>query len=152
MIREARSGSVGSRRGDGGLTTVEWLLIVAAVAGVAALAVVLVANAVDDAAEAVSASDARLAAAIHTAWNVENDARDAAAGDFDSWDGWERHFGEQCGLIAVLYADVGVEVVHNSFRRAVGGTAFDADAAGHAAAADEQPPTAAKAQVRCHVA
>lgn len=151
MIGEARS-RLGGGRGDGGLTTVEWLLIVAAVAGVAALAVVVVTRAVDDTAGAISASDARTAAALQSAFAVEGDARAAAADDFGTWDEWERHFGEQCGLIAVLYADVGVEVVHNSFRRAVGGTAFDADAAGHAAAADEQPPNASKAQVQCHVA
>ena len=51
------------RRDDRGLTTLEWLLIVAAVAGLAALAVVLVQNVVDDTAEQIAGSSARLTAA-----------------------------------------------------------------------------------------
>ena len=66
------------RRGDCGLTTLEWLLITAAVAGLAALAVVVVQGQVEGAAERISESEARLAAALHTAWGVENDARGAA--------------------------------------------------------------------------
>ena len=46
-----------------GLTTLEWLLIVAAVAGLAALAVVLVQNVVDETAEEISGSNARITAA-----------------------------------------------------------------------------------------
>lgn len=149
--REAWSGSTGSHRGDGGLTTLEWLLITAAVAGLAALAVVLVQGQVEDTAERISESDARLAAAIHTAWGVENDARDAAPANFDAWADWEGHFSRECSLIAVLYADIDVEVVHSNFNRATGGTAFDAAAAGHAAAGDEQPATATRAQVQCEV-
>ena len=52
-----------ARRGDRGLTTLEWLLIVAAVAGLAALAVVLVQNVVDETAEQISGSSARITAA-----------------------------------------------------------------------------------------
>ena len=143
----------GDRRGqrDRGLATLSWLLITAAVAGLAALAVVLVTDQVNDTAERVSNSEARVTAAVHTAFGVVSDAKAASAGDFDSWGDWERHFSEECSLIAVLYADVGVQVVNNNFVRATGGTAFDAAAAGHAAAADEQPATAAKAQVQCDV-
>ena len=54
-------------------------------------------------------------------------------------------------FIAVLYGDAEVEVVDNNFHRATGGTAFDAAAASHAAAGDEAPPTAGKAQVQCEV-
>jgi hypothetical protein len=72
-------------------------------------------------------------------------------GDFDSWGDWEMHFRRECSLIDVLYASAGVQVMGNSFVRAVGGTAFDAAAAGHAAAADEQPATAGKAQAKCEV-
>lgn len=126
-------------------------MITAAVAGLAALAVVLVQAQVEETAERISASEARLAAAIHTAWTVENDARDAAEADFARWDGWESQFSRQCSLIAVLYTDIEVEVVHNNFERATGGTAFDAAAAGYAASGDEQPATATKAQVQCEV-
>ena len=50
-------------RSDDGLTTLEWLLIVAAVAGLAALAVVLVQNVVDDTAEQIAGNNARITAA-----------------------------------------------------------------------------------------
>ena len=138
-------------RGDDGLTTLEWLLIVAAVASLAALAVVVVAGSVGQTADRVSNSEARVTAAVHTAFGVVSDAKAASAGDFDSWGDWERHFRRECSLIDVLYADAGVQVLNNNFNGATGGTAFDAAAAGHAAAADEQPATAAKAQVQCDV-
>ena len=51
------------RADESGLTTLEWLLIVAAVAGLAALAVVLVQQVVDDTAEEISSSSARGTAA-----------------------------------------------------------------------------------------
>ena len=122
----------------------------AAVASLAALATVLVTSRVRDTAQRISDSDARFAAAIHTALGVETDAKAAAAGDFELWADWERHFTQECSLIAVLYAEVDVE--HNNFARATGGTdVFDTAAARHAAAADEQPPSARKAQVQCHV-
>ena len=55
----------GSRpvRGDAGLTTLEWLLVVAAVAGLAALAVVLVQNVVGGTAEQIDSNEARQTAA-----------------------------------------------------------------------------------------
>ena len=51
------------RRDDSGLTTLEWLLIVAAVAGLAALAVVLVQRVVGDTSEQIAGSSARKTAA-----------------------------------------------------------------------------------------
>lgn len=137
--------------GDRGLATMEWLLIVAALAGLAALAVVLVQSRVADTTERISGSEARLAAAIHTARAVENDARDASEADFEMWADWESHFTRECSRIAVFYGNIGAEVVNNNFRRATAGTAFDAAAAVHAAAGDEQPATATKAQVQCEV-
>lgn len=138
--------------GDCGLTTLEWLLIVAAVASLAALAVTIVTANVSGTAERISESEAQQAAAVHAAWNVENDARDAAPADFDTWAGWESHFSQECSLIAVVYASADIDVVHNRFNRATsGGTGFDSAAAAHAAAADEQPPGPAKAQVQCRV-
>ena len=139
----------GRRRGEQGLTALSWLLIIAAVAGLAALAVVLVQGEVQDVAQRIVDLEPRLTAATHSAAEVESDAKAAAAGDFASWADWESHHSRQCSLIAVLYADAEVEVVHNKFSRATGaGTAFDAAVA---AAADEQPPTASKAQAQCEV-
>ena len=63
------------RRNDRGLTTLEWLLIVAAVAGLAALAVVLVQNVVDDTAEQISGSSARLTAARVAAAEITEEAK-----------------------------------------------------------------------------
>ena len=111
----------------------------------------MVAGNVEHTAERVSNSEARVAAAVHTAFGVESGAKAASAGDFDSWGDWERHFRRECSLIDVLYADAGVQVLNNNFNGATGGTAFDAAAAGHTAAADGQPATAVKAQVQCDV-
>ena len=60
-------------RNDRGLTTLEWLLIVAAVAGLAALAVVLVQNVVDETAEQITNSSARLTAAQVAAAEINAD-------------------------------------------------------------------------------
>ena len=63
--RTPRGGARDSRRvrAEAGLTTLEWLLVVAAVAGLAALAVVLVQNVVGGTAEQIDSSDARQTAA-----------------------------------------------------------------------------------------
>ncbi len=62
------------RRDDSGLTTLEWLLIVAAVAGLAALAVVLVTNVVRDTSDQIAGRSARLTAAEVSAQSIEDDA------------------------------------------------------------------------------
>ena len=133
------------------LTTLEWLLITAAVAGLAALAVVLVQAYVEDTGDRIANPNPRVTSAIHSAFEVETRAKAASAADFDLWADWERHFRERCSLIAVLYADAEVEVINNNFIRATGGTTFDVVAAGYAALADEQQPTTGKAQVQCSV-
>ena len=130
------------------MTTLEWLLITAAVAGLAALAVVLVQVYVEDTGERMSNPDPRVTSAIHSAFAVETKAKAASADDFDLWADWESHFTQKCSLIAVLFSDTEVEVVDNHFVRAIGGTAFDPAAA---ALADEQSPKARKAQVQCVV-
>ena len=137
------------------MTTLEWLLITAAVAGLAALAVVLVQAYVEDTGERMSNPDPRVTSAIHSAFVVETKAKAASADDFDLWADWESHFTQRCSLIAVLFSDAEVEVVDNhfiratgGFIRATGGTAFDPAAA---ALADEKSPKARKAQVQCVV-
>ena len=62
-LKAAISRRLPQRRDDSGLTTLEWLLIVAAVAGLAALAVVLVQNVVSDTSEQIAGSSARATAA-----------------------------------------------------------------------------------------
>ena len=140
----------GVRRGESGLTTLEWLLIVAAVAAMAALAVLLVQRAVVDTAESIP-TEARLAAAQLLATKVERDAKAATAGDFDTWGEWERHFKGRCDRIGILYTDPDIRLAASEFHGAQGGTTFDATAAVHAAAADTTTATATKAQVACAV-
>ncbi len=151
MERWLKPGRGRRRRGDCGLATLGWLLVTAVVAGLAALAVILVLRHVESTGDRVSNPDPRMTSAILTAFEVEVDAKAASADDFTTWVGWERRFTEKCSLIAILYGDADVRVVDNNFNRAVGGTGFDSAAASHAAAADEQPPTAVKAQVQCRV-
>ena len=141
----------GRRCGDHGLTTLEWLLITAAVAGLAALAVVLVQAYVEDTGDRIANPDPRVTSVIHSAFTVETDAKAASANDFSLWADWESRFTQRCSLIAVLYSDTEVAVVDNHFVRADGGTTFDAAAAGYAAAADEQPAGPGKAQVQCQL-
>ena len=149
MTAAAQAEGRGRRwRGDHGLTTLEWLLITAAVAGLAALAVVLVQAYVEDTGDRIANPDPRVTSAIHSAFAVEADAKAASADDFDLWADWERRFTQRCSLIAVLYADAEVEVISNEFNGAAGGTAFDPAAA---ALADEQPAGSGKAQVQCVV-
>ncbi|MCY3787054.1 MAG: hypothetical protein OXG47_10080 [bacterium] len=81
-------------RNDCGLTTLEWLLIVAAVAGLAALAVVLVQNVVDETAEQVSEGSARVTAAQVAAKAITDDT--------DDTDGDKR---SACNRLSITYSD-----------------------------------------------
>lgn len=74
------------RDDESGLTTLEWLLIVAAVAGLAALAVVLVTNVVDDTSEQISGSDTRETAARLAADEITQDVRREAKAEHDRID------------------------------------------------------------------
>lgn len=81
-------------RPEKGLTTLEWLLIVAAVAGLAALAVVLVQNVVDDTAEEISGNNARVTAARVAAEAINNDGTDTDA---------EKR--SACNRLSITYSD-----------------------------------------------
>ena len=100
------------RRDDSGLTTLEWLLIVAAVAGLAALAVVLVQNVVGDTSEQIAGSSARKTAATIAADQIMQDAkRDATAqpNGAKKYDDWERHYKSRCDRLEITYGDAGIE-------------------------------------------
>ena len=87
------------RRDDSGLTTLEWLLIVAAVAGLAALAVVLVTNVVGDTSEQISGSSARLTAAHVAARSIQEDRiSDEIDNDNDAND--------RCRRLEIIYSDI----------------------------------------------
>ena len=99
------------RADESGLTTLEWLLIVAAVAGLAALAVVLVQNVVDQTAEEISGSSARRTAAQVAADAVELESKSARAFNnprIENWSDWELYYSDKCGRIGVTYSDAKV--------------------------------------------
>ena len=80
-LKQTISRRLPRRRDDSGLTTLEWLLIVAAVAGLAALAVVLVQNVVSDTSEQIAGSSARKTAARVAAAEVTDKSRAASPAD-----------------------------------------------------------------------
>ncbi len=113
------------RRGrpdERGITTLEWLLIVAAVAGLAALAVVLVQNVVDDTAEQIGGNSARGTAARVAAERVTREARsELPEGDHMStiedkleevtaWVKRQRdvneEYGAACDRLEITYGDI----------------------------------------------
>ena len=96
------------RRDENGLTTLEWLLIVAAVAGLAALAVVLVSNVVSDTSDQIAGDSARRTAAELAADKIMRDAdRDAAdqPRGAKTYDDWSRHYTEKCDRLEITYGD-----------------------------------------------
>ncbi|WP_419839582.1 hypothetical protein [Candidatus Poriferisodalis sp.] len=109
-------------RNERGLTTLEWLLIVAAVAGIAALAVVLVQNVVSDVSEQVAGSNARFVAAQLAGEQIVVEAKrpkDDQPRSVEDWGDWERHYETKCDRLRITYGDAGVEEedVANMFKR-----------------------------------
>ena len=104
------------RRDDSGLTTLEWLLIVAAVAGLAALAVVLVQNVIGQTSEQIAGSSARKTAAEVAALSVEQESKTlemadvAADGKFGTWPKWINYFTAKCNRIGITYSDADVTI------------------------------------------
>ena len=101
------------RRGEDGLTTLEWLLIVAAVAGLAALAVVLVQNVVDETAEQIGGSSARKTAARVAATSITSKAREdvpefesADAAAEANWNSMANEYEDACNRLEITYGDV----------------------------------------------
>ncbi len=140
-----------AERDEAGLATLEWLLIVGAVAGLAALAVVLVASSVEETGDRFAAPIPRFTAARAQAAELVNDAKSAAVDDFETWDDWERYFSGKCARIEITINDDRISVTDNEFTRALGGTVFDSDAASAASIADAATATATKAQALCEV-
>ena len=142
----------GGRAGESGLVALEWLLVVAALAGLAALAVVLVQHVADDTAEQISASPARRTAAAVAALEVERQARAATPANprTATWADWESYFSARCARLAILYADVAVEMdAAFAWPTAAGGA--DPISGAGLVSATEADPTASTSQVRCNV-
>ena len=133
-----------------GLTTLEWLLIVAAVAGLAALAVVLVQNVVDDTAEQLGGASARETAANVAADTVIREAKTAQPSDsrFNTWQKWELYFTARCERLEILYSDTNLDV-EATFQRPTGATDGSSPTIELLNAADASAPTATKPQAKC---
>ena len=92
------------------MTTLEWLLVVAAVAGLAALAVVLVQNVVGDTADQVGSGDARQTAAdlavtgVAERWEAATPASDPEADEIN------RRFSRRCRQLGIIYSDMSLTV------------------------------------------
>ena len=100
-------------RDESGLTTLEWLLIVAAVAGLAALAVVLVQNVVGETSEQIAGSSARQTAATIAADQIIRDSNRSGAdqpASANTWEEWEKHYSSRCERLAITYGDAGITV------------------------------------------
>ena len=112
-LKNAISRRLPQRRDDSGLTTLEWLLIVAAVAGLAALAVVLVQNVVSETSEQIAGSSARETAAKIAAVSImedsDRDADDQPAGAKTMAE-WSDYYTNRCRRLEITYGDAGVTV------------------------------------------
>ena len=87
------------------MTTLEWLLVVAAVAGLAALAVVLVQNLVGDTAERVTTRSARqMVADLATTELTERWAAELPR-DPDEAGRINRRYARYCHELGIIYAD-----------------------------------------------
>ena len=95
-------------RSEQGLTTLEWLLIVAAIAGLAALAVVLVQTVVNETAETVESQDARDTAADIATTQIHQDWTSANPQSQEEADEINQKYRSRCQHFAIIYADVSV--------------------------------------------
>ena len=140
------------RAGDAGLVALEWLLIVATLAGLAALAVVLAQHVADDTAEQISASPARRTAAAVAALQVERRARAATPANpiTATWGDWESYFAERCSRLAILYSDAAADV-DTAFARPTTARAGDPVSEAALVSATEAEPNGSTPQVRCNV-
>ena len=103
-------------RDEAGLTTLEWLLIVAAVAGLAALAVVLVQGRVDETGQRISNPDPRVVAAMVAAEEIMGDAdRDAdeQPAAAQTYGPWSDYYTSKCERLGLLYADAEIKMEPN---------------------------------------
>ncbi|WP_419839558.1 hypothetical protein [Candidatus Poriferisodalis sp.] len=137
-------------RDQAGLTTLEWLLIVAAVAGLAALAVVLVQNVVDDTAEQLGGSSARATAANVAADTVIREARTASPDDarYNTWQRWELYFTARCERLEILYSDTNLDV-EAIFKKPTGATDATQPTTTELNKADIKAPASGKPQAFC---
>ena len=146
-LKQAFSQQLPKRRDDSGLTTLEWLLIVAAVAGLAALAVVLVQRVVSDTSEQIAGSSARETAARVAAQSIVQEAKNSGITNtrWDTAAKWDNYFTDKCNRIAITFSDAGITAMTANFDAVAGFTVAAL------LAADDMAATATKAQAQCEV-
>ena len=105
-LKQAISRRLPQRRDDSGLTTLEWLLIVAAVAGMAALAVVLVTRVVSDTSDQIAGQSARRTAAELAAQEIQERWVEAIASIEVSANDANTEFNRKCDRLKLIYGDV----------------------------------------------
>ncbi|MCY3786776.1 MAG: hypothetical protein OXG47_08650 [bacterium] len=135
------------------MTTLEWLLIVGAVAGLAALAVVLVGRLVDDTAESVAegGATANRNAAETAAAQIEEQARAADnVGRYTTWSDWRRYYSGRCSRLEVLYSTIGLKV-DSYFYAPYGQTGAPTEEALADARPEKPENTGDPAQIRCEI-
>ena len=150
-LKAAISRRLPQRRDDSGLTTLEWLLIVAAVAGLAALAVVLVQNVVSETGEQIAGSSARKTAAKVAASAVVQEAKtaDVTDTDLDTAAEWDNYFTNKCNRIEITFSDANVNMTVNF---EITGNLPANYMPAQLLLADDMTATAAKPQAQCSVA
>ena len=116
-------GERNSRREEG-LTTLEWLLVVAAVAGLAAVAVVGVQNVVGDTVEDVASHSARQQAAELMVSELTQRWR-AAVPTSQSVERINDVFVSRCRQTGVIYADISLRTESSRGGLDSGGTGWD---------------------------
>ena len=99
------------------MTTLAWLLVVAAVAGLAALAVVLVQNVVGGTAEQIESHSARQQAADLAATELENAWRAQSPSSPDEADQINTRYRRRCRSLGIIYNDVlaGTDIVEGIY-------------------------------------
>ena len=98
--------STGRGRGEAGLTTLEWLLVVAAVAGLSALGVVVVQNVVGGTAEQMESHSARQEAAELATVVLTQRWLAAAPVSQQEADRINRDYSQRCRALGIIYRDV----------------------------------------------
>ena len=109
-----------ARGRDSGLTTLEWLLVVASVAGLAALAVVLVQSVVGTTAEGVKSHSARQEALdlatteLTLKWQAEVPESPEEAAEIN------RRYEARCRTLGIIYPDVSLSTTPHPWQHARG--------------------------------
>ena len=112
---------------EAGLTTLGWLLVVAAAASVAAVAVVLVVGVVGSSAQGVASHSARQDAAESAVETVERRWRSEAPVSAEDADRLNRLYAARCRRVGILYLDIPLEATSKAGVYSGSGRGWDVD-------------------------